>query len=84
MPEVADDLVSEFIEAQARPSTGCGMCDLMAKMTDEQRAKVEAALRHPKVNSTGILGVLADWGYSLDRAAPAKVVQNHRANHVGR
>lgn len=84
MPEVADDLVAEFLEAQKRPVHGCGICDLLPLMTDDQRTRLDAAMRHPVVNSAGIRGVLRDWGFTLDRKNPAKVVQNHRANHVGR
>jgi hypothetical protein len=81
---VSDADVSEFLEAQGGPVTSCAVCELLPRLTAEQQEKLAAAFAHPRVNSTGILGVLRDWGYTLDRAAPDKVVQNHRKNHVGR
>lgn len=72
MPDVPD--LSEFLSVQAKKGPQCSVCIALDRMTDEQRAKFDAALAATKdITAATIAKVVEAWGF---RVNPQKVSEH--------
>ena len=69
----APDL-TEFLAVQAKKGPQCSVCIAVSRMTDEQRAKFEAAMDARKdITAATIAKVVEGWGF---RVNPQKVSEH--------
>ena len=69
--------VSEFEEANRRVYPICSVRALA--LTEEQRAKLDAALSRPDITSAAVARVLRTWGFKVQEATVAR----HRKRKCG-
>jgi hypothetical protein len=69
--------LSEFVDAEFRKGPACWRESL--PLTDEQEAKITAALDEPTITSVAIAKVLRAWGYELTGTTVAR----HRRGACG-
>lgn len=67
--------IDEFVAASGNTSKGCWFNRIAADLTDEQKAKLDRALKEPAVSAGGISTVLDRWGYPV---SPAQAAHHRR------
>lgn len=75
----ADDVdLSEFFEGV--PTSGrCTLCELIPKLSDDRRSKLELACSTERVSGARIYAVVnRQWGYGIG----IQTVRNHRKEHL--
>jgi hypothetical protein len=78
---MADVDLSEF-EAQM-PDHPNSVKALLAPLTDEQRAKLEAAMLSPHITGIAIIRVLKTWGVKISDKTFGAYRRDFRANATG-